>query len=379
MSLVEQMNGRFSGVQALRFVAAFLVVVGHATFYTHERLDPGVPVWTWTTIGVDVFFVISGFVMVISSRSLVSRAGGWRIFGLRRVVRIVPMYWIATTVKLLTLVALPGLVLHATLDPSNVVLSYFFLPSRNEEGAVEPLLGVGWTLIYEMFFYAVFTIALLVRARPVIFCGAVLSVLALGSLVRTGDDWAPALVYFDPIVLYFLVGMLIGVFVSGGSRRWFVLGMGWVSALFVAAWAVRVPERSWWESGHFARAGLVIAVMLVVVLLEPRLRRVIPKPALFLGDASYTLYLFHPLIAPAVPVVLAVVGLTNGVLSVAGCIAASIIAAVLIYVVVERPLTRWLQRVTPGLRPHPAGAVEPEDLTAAVSDEPRSTADRETT
>ncbi|MGB8899043.1 MAG: acyltransferase family protein, partial [Methylocella sp.] len=68
----------YTGIQALRFLAAILVVMVHATLYTKERLDPTFGIWSPGAAGVDIFFVISGFVMVVSSRKLMTQpAGGW--------------------------------------------------------------------------------------------------------------------------------------------------------------------------------------------------------------------------------------------------------------------------------------------------------------
>jgi len=203
---------KYSGVQGLRFVAALLVVVTHATLYTSERLNSALHVWTFGGIGVHIFFVISGFVMVISSGALTGRPNGWKYFAMRRVIRIVPIYWIATTVKLLTLIAVPSVVLHTKLDVTRTFLSYLFLPSRNIDGKVEPLLGVGWTLTFEVAFYAVFAVGLLLRINPLKFCGVVLSVAAVGNMFR-GGSWPAAAVYFDPLVLYFLAGMIIADYV----------------------------------------------------------------------------------------------------------------------------------------------------------------------
>ncbi len=122
---------RYDGIQALRFVAALLVVFTHSTFYVGERLIPGFPVWSNGAAGVDIFFVISGFVMVISSQELLARADGWRIFMMRRIARIVPLYWIATSLKLVAVISVPSLAINAGLDPWQCVKSFLFLPSFN--------------------------------------------------------------------------------------------------------------------------------------------------------------------------------------------------------------------------------------------------------
>jgi exopolysaccharide production protein ExoZ len=341
-------TGTYTGIQALRFVAALLVVTTHATLYTRERLDGSLPVWHFGEVGVDLFFVISGFVMMVSTQSLVGRADGWKQFAVRRCIRIVPMYWIATTIKLLVLVAAPTAVLHAKLDPGKTVLSYLFLPSRNIDGDVQPLLAVGWTLTFEMFFYAVFALALFLRARRPVIAGAVLGACAAGWLFREAHwlpgQWPPATVYLDPIVLYFLIGMIIGAWTTGTSTRRCALGLGGVLLFWAALRALDPADRSLDGLREVARPAIVTLVVLAMVLLDPLIKGRIPRPITFMGDASYSLYLFHPLVAPVVPAALAHVGLRVVPLSLVLCVVAAVLAAAVIYRYVESPLTARLRR-----------------------------------
>lgn len=353
--LPQTKPGKFQGIQALRFMAAFLVVVTHSTFYAHERLSSSIPVWQDGVVGVRVFFAISGFVMVASTASLAGTPDGWKYFSMRRVIRIVPMYWIATTIKLFTMLVLPAAVLHSALDPGKVVLSYLFLPSRNADGAVEPLLGVGWTLVFEMFFYAVFALALLVRANVVYLAGGVLILVAGGSLLR-GANWPAWAVYFDPIVLYFLVGMLIAKLTLNPRtrRRWAPA----VLAFLVAGILVMVihPDIDGSLNNRLFEMLAVSAIVLAVAWLEPVIGRGVPRFVVYLGAASYSLYLFHPLIAPAVPEVLVRVGITNGAVSVLLSIAVALVATTLIYRFVELPVTAWLQPRVPYVNRKPKTA-----------------------
>ncbi|MCJ1699305.1 acyltransferase [Rathayibacter festucae] len=353
----------FEGVQALRFVAALLVVITHATFYAHERLDDSITVWNGAAAGVDVFFVVSGFVMAVTAGPFEVR-GGWRFFAVRRVIRIVPLYWIATTLKIASILVLPGAVLHAALTPWSGVASYLFLPARNPDGAVEPLLGVGWTLTYETAFYAVFALGLLLRRNVLVFASTVVLVVASGHLLRPAEDWPAWAVYFDPLVLYFAIGMAIGR-IAGlpRARRGLLLALG-ASAAFTVV-AALAPEGISWQRDALFRKGIVTAAFVAVVLAEPLFRRlasrrganrVLRRPLLALGEASYSLYLCHPLIGPVVPAVLALIGLRAGVLSVAGTIAVSLVAGLAIHRWVERPLTRRLRRL-------PYAGLPPDGLT----------------
>ncbi|MGK3649164.1 acyltransferase family protein [Pseudarthrobacter enclensis] len=342
-------TSKFEGVQALRFVAAALVVVTHSTLYTHERLNPEVSIWGFGTIGVNIFFAISGFVMVVSTDHIRRDREAWKYFSMRRIARIVPMYWLATTSKLLTMIVLPGAALHATLDPGATILSYFFLPSRNVDGDVQPLLGVGWTLVFEMFFYAIFALALYLKVNPVIFSGCILLICATGSAFRGDEEWPVWAFYFDPIVLYFLIGMLIATFqhnLTAVKCTPYLLALLSGCQLIFVAWPA--PEGS---SENFVFLMLItIILVLGTVWLEPLIQGRIPKLLLFLGAASYSLYLFHPMIAPIVPEILNRVGIYDGTLSVVLCLLLALIITSVIYKVVEVPITKKLQNVLPYVR-----------------------------
>ncbi|WP_159096381.1 acyltransferase [Miniimonas sp. S16] len=353
----------YLGIQALRFVAAALVVVTHSTLYASDRLEPEMPVWQAGTVGVDIFFVISGFVMMITAPPFRRLSGGWRYFAMRRVTRIVPMYWIATTVKILTVLAIPGVAINNALNPEHLVASYFFLPTRNEVGVVEPVLGVGWTLTFEMFFYAVFCVALLLRVSPYIFSTVVMVLVAAGQGLGLGEDstivWG---FYLDRVVLYFVIGMTIAkLVVSPRVRRWLVPLA--VLASVVAVCLALAGRLEWFRDAPF-RMAVVCALVLTVVALEDWLAPRLPRLVLFLGDASYSVYLFHPLIAPIVPAVLAYLGWRVGWLSVIGSVLAALVGCSLIYRFVERPIIRASRRL-PFAGPLPGGgATRPR---AAVS------------
>jgi exopolysaccharide production protein ExoZ len=333
----------YTGVQALRFLAAILVVMVHATLYTTERLDPTFGIWSPGAAGVDIFFVISGFVMVVSSRKLMTQTGGGLVFAKRRLIRIVPLYWLVTTLKIAALLAIPAAVLHAKLSFYQVVTSYLFFPARNAEGALEPLVGVGWTLNYEMFFYLVFTLALLLRRDIYWFIGAVLGLCALGSLVPNIESDALAF-YCNSIVLEFFGGMLLARVAATWRFPWWAC-----LAAFAVGLALLLAQ-----SGGPSHYGLVprfigsglpaLLVVSGVVFGERWLSGRIPSFLLGLGAASYALYLFHPLIAPLAPTVLMRVGLHEGWISIVASIMIAIIVSVSAFVVVERRMTRYLNR-----------------------------------
>jgi exopolysaccharide production protein ExoZ len=328
----------YTGIQALRFLAAMLVVIAHATKYTKERLDPTLGIWSPGAAGVDIFFVISGFVMVVSSRKLMTQTGGWRVFAKRRLIRIVPMYWLVTTLKIAAMLVVPAAVLHAKLSFYQVETSYLFIPARNAEGDLAPLLGVGWTLNYEMFFYLIFTLALLSRRDIYKFIGGVLVLCALGSLVPNIDSDALAF-YFNPIVLEFFAGMLLARVAATWRFPWWACLAGFAVglALLLAQFGGQVPR--------FIGSGLpALLVVSSVVFGERWLAGRIPNFLLDLGAASYALYLLHPSFAPLAPTILMRMGLHESWISIVGCIMISIIISMSAFVVFERRVTRALNR-----------------------------------
>lgn len=246
---------------------------------------------------------------------------------------------------------LPAAVLHSAFDPGKIALSYLFLPSRNMDGNVEPTLGVGWTLIFEMMFYFVFAVALLLRVNVFALTGTVLGLMAAGSLLREGTDWPAWAVYFDPIVLYFLIGMAIGKASQIPAAMRYapylasLLGLGYFAASLLIPGFEFVAK-----SNHPLIFMLVSCIVLTVVWLEPFIKGRVPGVFLYLGAASYSLYLFHPLVAPLAPEILKRVGLSNSAVSVGMSILGALVVSLVIYRFVEKPLTGFLQKRLPYLR-----------------------------
>ena len=330
--------GRYRGIQVLRIVAAFLVTIEHAIYYVRDRLDPTFPRGFNGHNGVDIFFVISGFVMVCSSVSLLGRSDGWKVFAKRRIARIVPMYWIATTIKLVLLLSTTGLILHARFSIAKTIESYLFLPSRNFQGALTPVLSVGWTLNFEMFFYLLFALALLFRANVYRFIGVILAMLAIGAAFRQ-PSWPPVSFYLNTIVLEFFFGMLVARACLAKKRLPRSLAVVFV---VVGMLTLLIPFPVWHLPVALVTGVPATMIVFGVASLDDALTR-IPLWLLFLGDASYSIYLFDPLVAPIAaaacvkfhlyyPVVAILAGIVLGLL--AGCAA---------HILLERPINKWIR------------------------------------
>lgn len=341
---VKPMRNEYKTIQALRFVAAFAVVVLHSSFYAAERLGSTLGIYAVGANGVRLFFVISGFVMIVSSMRLLECERGWLVFALKRVVRIVPMYWLVTSIKLAVLLIMPAVVLHAKLDWVYVAKSYFFIPAMNADGRPHPLLGVGWTLVFEMFFYAMFMVALILRRSPVVVLTPIMLGLTTASLFRQ-QSWPVAGQFWcDPIVLDFLFGMYIAAWCLSGRKI-----VPWLAVVFLVAGLIYlfVPFPRFHYQDLIGSITTTVAASMVVlgcIGLETKLAPRIPRWTLFFGATSYATYLIHPVISPIVPHVFAKLGFAQPVLSIFLSVAVALVAGAVFHLRLEKPLTDFFSQ-----------------------------------
>lgn len=333
---------KYGLIQALRFIAALAVVVCHATFYAQERLVDGVFRYNAGSSGVGLFFVISGFVMIIASEKLLNTVDGWKQFAARRIVRIVPLYWFATSIKLFALLFTANLVLHAEVDWIYILKSYFFVPAVNVDDHIKPLLGVGWTLLFEMFFYAVFAMCLFLRIDAVKFCAGLFGVLALASIFKT-DSWPTALYFYsDPIVLDFLWGMLAAKLIQ--QRIYMPKTVAMVAVALSLVYLFMLWRILDWPGGKMLCGIASLLLVYGCASLERQINIRVPQVLIFWGAASYAIYLFHPLASPAAPEVLKRIGLISPSLSVLLSVLIAIVVGSIVYALMENPTTMALNK-----------------------------------
>jgi exopolysaccharide production protein ExoZ len=311
------------GIQYLRAAAAIAVVLFHAAEKTGGHFAIG-------AAGVDVFFVISGFVMWLVSERRPLTPGR---FLTDRIVRIAPAYWLATAVMVVG--AFAGLFPNLSLSIGHMLGSLVFVPVRSpSNGEIWPVLVQGWTLNYEMFFYAVFALALLLpRRQQLPAVAATFAILVAAGMVLQTDN--PLLqTYTRPIILEFVAGMVLGQLWTAGRLPRPRIGAALVIlsiAGFAAIEIFRLPFDEW-NCGPLA-----IALVLGVLSLEARAPvRPLPLPA-FLGDASYSIYLWHTFAISVVAKAAARLDLAAPVAFALACVL-GILAGAAAYLLVERPL-----------------------------------------
>lgn len=281
-------------LNTLRAVAALAVVYSHITSEAglHLRYSVGAR-------GVDIFFVISGFIIAYIGSHNSDR------FFTRRLIRIVPFYWAATFVVFAIALMMPTLLRSTQPDFVQLICSLFFIPRETSYAGMFPTLVLGWSLNYEMYFYVIFGLSLLVSRRmaPILCSAAIMAILA--CIDASGAQSPSVLFYARPIVFEFIFGIIIFYLFQLAERHRHSLAtlkFGkplLLSVLVVALVGVFFIEgRQGFGFGRQISAGIpAFLIVLSAIVLERVYRLRINNRALFLlGEASYILYLIHPYI-----------------------------------------------------------------------------------
>ena len=304
----------FTSIQALRAFAALAVVSFHV-IRTGKEHGYDAPLLAfldgWGACGVDIFFVISGFVMTLVQRR---RKDTPRSFAANRIARIVPLYWSLTAVF-----AAVGFIVPSALHSHVVTIEWMLLSFAFLSQIVlrdQPILFIGWTLEIEMLFYALFALSLFARRRAVAVAFAASAVVAA------------ALVLELPILVEFVFGMAIGE----AYRRWHVsrslamacVGIGSAGLcawLFVPAEA-RIDRLIVW--------GVPAAFL---VFGAANMRQLTWRIATALGDASYSIYLMQVFTIPVFVRLISTIAETRQwpVTSAIGCLVFTAFAGLLLH------------------------------------------------
>ncbi|MGO4707283.1 acyltransferase family protein [Microvirga sp. 2MCAF38] len=340
-------------IQLLRALAALSVAFLHAQ---HDAATRGnllgfsfTPLerFPWMA-GVDVFFVISGFIMVYTSRDLFAAPGGQSIFLARRIARIVPLYWAVTTLYVIAALVVPTLVNGGLPSTWAVIASYLFIPF-DRPGPIQPIYSLGWTLNYEMFFYGLFALVLILRERLalVVLTGVLIALTIVGRLASLPQ---PLAFWTDPIILEFAFGIGLGwlrlqnVMLPFFARcALALLGFALLAGNIIGlnADATTMRPIAW---------GLPAALLVAAAALGPERPASLNWLTRFgvrIGDVSYAIYLIHPFVIRSVSESVARSGWGSMLgpwgffaLALAGTLGASFA----VHLWFERPVTSWVRR-----------------------------------
>jgi exopolysaccharide production protein ExoZ len=342
-----------NNVQALRAGAAYAVVCHHiidslrhyvaiGRFPYNPHAGRG---------GVDLFFAISGFVMMLS---VAGRPVTPFAFLRDRLTRIAPVYWLVTGAVALAVVGGVGLLGLHGIGASVLLKSLLFVPVFGADGAIgSPVLFVGWSLDYEMMFYLLFAISLAAGPRRSQVGLVLFLLIAL---------WIAHFVVANPYVRYLGDDIILtfgfGVMVWGITRHsqpspWLIrllvpLGIAGMASVDFAPWTGLEHSR--------VLIGASAAILLYAAVAAERIGMSIGEGLVSRqGDASYSLYLLHPLAIQFVGKASIMSGLNRSATGLVATVIAMLVVSGLCGTAfhrwVEKPLTRWVRDRTRRARP----------------------------
>jgi exopolysaccharide production protein ExoZ len=317
-----------TSIQYLRALAALAVLVFHACTKAGADFSIG-------QAGVDLFFVISGFLMVLITGNHTS-AG---TFLLDRILRIAPLYWIAT----LTLVALHliGFAPNLSVELSYVIQSLLFIPVREPTGVNNwPVLVPGWSLVFEIFFYALF--AFVIAKFRVAWRVPVLSIILVGLVglgLSTNSESPIFQTYTDPMLLEFLAGTWIGIFATNIRK---IPNFASIVLLVMSVALLILLNSLLPISWRVVSFGLPACIILIAALaLEAKApTSLFGKLFNAIGDSSYSLYLWHGMaisVTSKIAASLEFPVMAEITLGVIGGLALGFAS----YWIIERPIRHW--------------------------------------
>lgn len=349
------MQTRLENIQALRGVAALMVLVAHVK---GAELDYGgggtlLPHWPFIgVVGVDLFFLISGFVMAhVAFASERGRRGAGR-FLYNRAARIYPVYWTVTLMLIVLYAGKRFLFAEGTPFP-NPIETFLLLPDDHY-----PLVPVGWTLVHEMYFYVVFSVFVLWRGANIFAFLAVWAAIVGGGLAAgffAANPWTK--IVLNPLTFEFVIGALVACAVRRGAVA-FALPALSAGVLLFGVEAAFFADRLYPDvMGQFALRAAIFTPPFALILygaaaLERSKGVVAPLWLRRTGDASYSVYLIHVPVFLVVGKLISVSipdGAADNVVLIAAFAAAALAAGFALHQYVERPLLtatkRWGDRL----------------------------------
>jgi peptidoglycan/LPS O-acetylase OafA/YrhL len=342
-------NEKIDSLQVFRAIAAILVVLFHITSYSQERygytfLDNR---FAFGYTGVDFFFVLSGFIIFYIHVKDVGNRQQIQPYVAKRLLRIFPIYWIITFAKVSVIFLLPALAKSYERESGVIIASFLLFPQRNL-----PIIGAAWTLSYELFFYMLFGMAIWLGYRRGLYLFAGWTILVLGYVIGKA---AGLTIFPDHYLIRFAL-----------NERNLEFILGCLSAYIAMNYKVSYPKFVAITGGLlFLAAGLYVSnggrvpsytvlfglpsLLLVTGSASIELQRYVrfPKLLVFLGNASYSIYLTHAMFVNIFTVIFDFLNWTNqlppSVLMSTIAIGA-ILGGSAVYQFLERPLLSLLRR-----------------------------------
>ena len=267
------LQNKIDSIQVLRFFAAFSVMMVH------------LPVFEFGIWGVDIFFVISGFIMMYVTEN------NEKFFLLKRIFRIVPLYWILTLGVFALAIFVPDVLNNTTANIVHLIKSLFFIPFDKNGTGHFPILFLGWTLNFEVIFYFLFSLSLVFfKENRMIACSIFIIIFLVFNKVFSEKNFIFE-TYANDIFIEFIFGMILFTIwkryknkISTNLTNHFIC----LTILLVSIFILNYYNFS--RSISYGLPSLILAIYFLFFLNHLKF----PKILVSLGDASYCIYLLHP-------------------------------------------------------------------------------------
>lgn len=329
-------NQRIDGIQLLRGLSCLIISLHHINFVFNLGLG---------TDFVEVFFVISGFVIMLST------VKSNRHYLSKRLIRIIPFYWLMTIVTYVGANIFPQML--GEVHISELLKSMFFIPFVRDglrtTGIVRPIVGIAWTIELEAFFYLIFGIALIISKKyRGLISALVLCILVIFKKCFNSNNVALNF-YFTEFLLCFVFGIILYYFMK---LLWkfemkvmekLLFGAIAIILMIYLVFVPVIPAVSFLP--RYISRG--IPAMIVVCLMSLAWKdSIISQPFMFLGKISFSYYLVHYYVILIISKficnldTLTVKTVVFGLIAI-GC---SLITASICWYIVENKFTSWLKK-----------------------------------
>lgn len=348
-------NSTIYSIQVLRAVAALLVVADHTLIHIFTVYDLPqiyhVMAWKLGGIGVTTFFVISGFVMALTNDANFGRREEPLRFMLNRIIRIMPLYWLMSAIA----AALFIVTASKQISISYLLMSLFFIVPLDTANhtIMQPVLGPGWTLSYEMFFYAVFALFLMLPKRAALtgFTTVMVALVIWGmstlSSTEINDPTSRFAFYANPLLLLFVGGVLLGALYKKYESVFqnTNINISWMyGAVALTLFISIATDKNSWQLILQPLVFILPLICVAIALLcrfEPVTRS--GRLGVLLGEASYSIYLSHILVLAIMRKIVPVAPLF-GIVYFIVVFTAAAVTGTGIYKFIEVPLTKYARK-----------------------------------
>jgi len=336
---------KVDSLQTVRAVAAIMVVIDHSLNQLSKFREYGTVLDHYINsakylgnIGVMVFFIVSGWIMILTTDNKNWTRNFAKVFILKRIFRVLPLYWIYLTI--LVGLYLLGFAFHnGYYSPEKILSSYFLIPYKDfATDGINPVLPQAWTLIYEMFFYGLFSLSILFLSKRfnIYFISFVFAFLFISSLWVKNNSAFQSF-SSNPITIFFIVGMLL-YRMKLNTELGKYLRLSLLLIFIILTFALFTFSYS--KDIEFILTGLSSIVLFIYIFTSAHNAKIV----MYIGDASYSIYLIHIFVTLAFGTLLKKTNtsMCGDFLLLLGTILGSIILGCVSYYIVERRLIKFL-------------------------------------